>query len=365
MTDIFKTITIGNLELKNRVMRSATWDGTADGTGKVTNDSVRLYMELGQGNIGLIISGHSYVSPLGQATPAQYGIHTDDMIPGLKRMVEAAHQGGAKIAIQLAHCGFNSGYLRRQGIPVQVVSYRKGVETEQQEMTGEDINLLIDSYASAAQRAVKAGFDAIQLHGAHGYLMSQFLSPLSNTRTDKWGGNAENRRRFHLEVIKRIRQAIDKDFPLMIKFGVMKDSEDRLALDESLETARQMVEQGIDAIEVSAGDNRGHIPRLTDDLSEQVAFRDRAIAAKKAVQVPVMLVGGIRSLETANEILQSGDADMISMCRPFIREPHLMVRWQRGKTEPATCISCNKCIPSNRIITCGENLRLREEANSS
>jgi len=365
MADLFEPITIGNLELKNRAVRSATWDRSADSTGKVTNESLRIYKELGQGNIGLVVSGHAFVSPLGQGTPAQYGIHTDEMLPGLRKLVEATHQGGTKIAVQLTHCGFNSGYLRRQGIPVQVVSYREGAETEQKEMTNTDIISLIDDYGSAARRAVEAGFDAVQLHGAHGYLMSQFLSPLSNNRSDQWGGSDENRRRFHLEVIKRIRQVIGMDFPLMIKFGVMKDSEDSLALDESVETARQMVELGIDAIEVSAGDNKGHIPRLTDDLSEQVAFRDRAAAVKKAVSVPIMLVGGIRNLATANEILESDDADMISMCRPFIREPHLMVRWQQGETEPATCISCNKCIPSNRILTCGEDLRLKEEAETN
>jgi len=365
MAELFEPVTIGSLTLKNRVVRSATWDGSADRSGMVTDDSVRLYRELGQGNIGLIITGHAFVTPLGQATSAQYGIHTDDMMPGLSRLVEAVHQGGVKIAVQLTHCGFNSGYLRREGIPVQVVSRRDGLESQQQEMTDDDIDALIDSYVSAARRAVEAGFDAVQLHGAHGYLLSQFLSLLSNTRTDRWGGSDVNRRRFHMEIIKRIRQVIGRDFPLIIKFGVMEDQEGGLSLDESLETARQMVEQGIDAIEVSSGSSRGHIPRLVDDLSEQVVFRDRAAAVKSAVSVPVILVGGIRSLPTANEILSKGDADLISMCRPFIREPHLMVRWQQGGTEPATCISCNKCMPGERLLSCGEDRRLREEMNSA
>jgi len=364
MAELFESVTIGSLELKNRVVRSATWDGSADRFGAVTDESVALYRELGEGNIGLIVSGHAFVSPSGQATPAQYGVHIDDMIPGLSRMVEAVHRGGSKIAIQITHCGFNSGYSRREGIPVQVVSQRDGLEGHQQEMTDADIYTHIDSYVSAAQRAVKAGFDAVQLHGAHGYLLSQFLSPLSNTRTDQWGGSDVNRRRFHLEVIKRIRQAIGRDYPLIIKFGVMEDREGGLSLDESLETARQMVEQGIDAIEISTGGGSS-IPRLTDDLSEQVVFRDRAAAVKRAVAVPVILVGGIRNLSTANEILQSGDADLISMCRPFIREPHLMVRWQQGITEPATCISCNKCMPAERVLSCGEDRRLREEMNDT
>ncbi|MEE8413676.1 MAG: NADH:flavin oxidoreductase [Dehalococcoidales bacterium] len=364
MAELFEPVTIGSLELKNRVVRSATWDGAADPSGAVTDDSVALFRELGRGNIGLIVTGHAFVSLLGQATSAQYGVHTDEMIPGLKRLVEAVHQGGAKIAIQITHSGINSGYLRQQGIALQVVSPRNGLKALQQEMTDGDIEALIDDFVLATQRAIEAGFDIVQLHGAHGYMMSQFLSPLSNQRTDRWGGSDANRRRFHLEMIKKIRQVIGRDFPLMIKFGVMEDREGGLSLSESVKTAQEMVEQGIDALEISSGGSRGSIPRLAEDGSEQVVFRDRAAAVKKAVNVPVILVGGIRSLPMATKILHSGDVDLIAMCRPFIREPDLMVRWQRGEVEPATCISCNKCMPGERVLSCGEDRRIREEASA-
>lgn len=357
---------IGRLEVKNRFVRSATWDGTADSSGAVTDTSVALYQKLAQGGVGLIVSGYAFVSSLSQANPGQYGVHTDDMISGLRRLVQVAHEGGTKIALQIVHAGINSNYLSRKGIVLQAVSKIERIGTPHCEMTEEQIEVLISDYIAAILRAREAGFDAIQFHGAHGYGMSQFLSPLFNIRTDRWGGSAENRRRFHLEVIQRARQAVDNDFPIMIKFGVRDDREGGLSLIEGLETAQQIAREGIDAIEVSAG--VGTPVQVTKEGdSERAYYRERAAAVKKMVTIPVMAVGGIRSLEMAKSIVSSGDADLISMSRPFIREPDLVTRWQIGKIEPAKCISCNKCfavIAGGEPLECGEERRLREEAIS-
>ena len=363
--DLFQPYRIGKLELKNRFVRSATWDATADVTGAVTDTSAAIYQELGQSGIGLIISGYAFVSPHhGQANPGQYGVHNDDMIPGLRRMVEAAHQGGAKIALQIVHAGINSPYLRGKGITPLAMSKIPEIDRPHREMTGEEIETIIDDFVAAAVRGREADFDAIQLHGAHSYLMSQIMSPLYNQRTDQWGGSPENRRRFHLEVIRKIRKAMEKRFPLMIKFGVQDDREGGLSLDEGLETARQMVVEGIDAIEISVGIGNAS-PTTKEDDPERWYFPERTAAVKGAVTVPVMAVGGIRSLEMAQSIVDSGDADMVSMCRPFIREPGLIARWQRGDTEPARCISCNQCmgvVMRGEPLECGEERRLRAEA---
>jgi len=363
LASLFEPYRISSLELKNRFVRSATWDGTADISGAVTDTSVALYHKLAQGGVGLIVTAYSFVTALGQANPSQYGIHTDDMISGLKRLVDAAHQGGAKIAIQIVHAGVNSGYLSQRGIELQAVSKLERIAAPHREMTEEEIDTLISEYIAAILRARKAGFDAVQLHGAHGYGMNQFLSPLFNIRTDRWGGSAENRRRFHLELIRRARQTVGDDFPLMIKFGVMDDEEGGLSLNEGVETAQQMAEEGIDAIEVSSG--VGMSARITKRGSpEHAYYRDRATAVKKVVTIPVMAVGGIRSLEIAESIVSSEDADLISMCRPFIREPDLVARWQKGDTWPATCISCNKCfgvLAKGEPLECGEDRRLRKK----
>jgi 2,4-dienoyl-CoA reductase-like NADH-dependent reductase (Old Yellow Enzyme family) len=363
---LFEPYHIGTLELKNRFVRSATWDGTADNSGAVTDSSIALYRKLARGGVGLIISAYTFITSMGQAAPGQYGIHTDDMLPGLRRLVKTVHQGGTKIAIQIVHAGINSRYLSSKGIELQAVSKLPRIKTPHREMTGEEIETLISDYISAILRARKAGFDAIQFHGAHGYGMNQFLSPIFNLRTDKWGGSAENRRRFHLEVIRRARQVVGDDFPLMIKFGVCDDVEGGLTLVEGLETARQMEKAGIDAIEVSAG--VGTSTQLTKkDDPERAFFRERAAAVKKAVKIPVIAVGGIRSLEMAKNIVESGDADLISMSRPFIREPDLINRWQRGETKPAICISCNKCftiLAKGEPLECGEERRIRRGAIS-
>ena len=359
--DLFQPYRIGRLEVRNRFMRSATWDATADSSGAATERSVALYGELAKGGLGVIVTGSAFVSPLGQGVRGQYGAHADAMISGLRRLAEVAHQSDARIAVQLAHAGLNSDYLYSKGIPALAISKIENITRPHREMTNEDIEGIITDFASAARRVVEAGFDAIQLHGAHGNLMSQILSPLYNRRDDKWGGSAENRRRFHLEVVWRIRQDVGRDFPLMIKLGVADDREGGLSLTEGLETARELVAAGIDAIEVSVGIGNS-APTIKEGESERTYFREKAASVKRAVRIPVILVGGIRSLQMARGIIDSGHADMISMCRPLIREPWLVHRWESGNQKPAKCISCNKCLGIVRRgepLECGEERRLR------
>jgi len=344
--DLFEPYRIGRLELRNRFVRSATWDGAADDSGAVTDESVALHREVGQGGVGLIMGGHAYVSEIGQTDPNQYGVHTDDMIPGLRRMAQAAQQGGAKIALQINHTGGYTNYLADDVTRI-AVSRTDKIDTPHRELTDEEIETIISDFASAAVRVREAGFDAVQLHGAHCYLMSQFLSPLYNKRTDRWGGSAENRRRFHLEVIRRVRQAVGTDFPILIKFGVQDDDEGGLSLSEGVAAAQKMAEEGIAAIEVSTGMSAENtfVRPAKKGAPEQAYFRELAAAVKRAVTVPVMAVGGIRSLKMARSIVDSGDADLISMCRPFIHEPGLVARWQRGEGDPVNaCISCKRCL---------------------
>jgi 2,4-dienoyl-CoA reductase-like NADH-dependent reductase (Old Yellow Enzyme family) len=364
---LFTPIKIGKLEIRNRFMRSATWDAMADSSGLVSERSAALYHELNTGGIGLIVTGFAYVSsPLGQAGIGQYGIYNDTMIPGWKPIIKEAHDNGSKIAMQIVHAGINSGYLEKKDVSLDAVSViPKLAARPHHEMTDEEIESIIADFVAAGVRAREAGFDAVQLHGAHGYLFSQFASTLFNHRTDKWGGIPENRRRFHLEVISRLRKALGPDYPILIKFGVQDDREGGLTLAEGLETCHQMVKAGLNGIEVSAGIGSA-IARLREGEVSKIVFRERAAAVKKAVKVPVAVVNGVRNITVAEDIIDSGDADMISMSRPFIREPHLLLRWQKGETSQAKCISCGKCMPiaiKNESLECGEEKRLREEAH--
>jgi 2,4-dienoyl-CoA reductase-like NADH-dependent reductase (Old Yellow Enzyme family) len=352
--DPFSSFSIGNIILKNRFMRSATFDGSADDQGMVTDMSVDLFRRLGQANIGLIVTGHAFVEEAGQAGPGQYGIHNDRTIPGLRRLVEAVHAGGGKIAVQISHAGINTGYLQGKGITALAVSVDTNREQAHREMTAADIERVLEAFGTAAGRAVMAGFDAVQLHAAHGYLLSQFLSPLTNKRQDEWGGTAEKRRRFHLEVVKRVRNATQDRIPLLIKFGVKDDVAGGLIIDEGLETARQMVTAGVAVIEVSGGLG------ATSVVKGIAYFRERAAAVKRAVTVPVAAVGGIRSLDIVISILNSGDADLISMSRPFIREINLLNNWQKGNGLPAACISCSRCLVTARrgtSLNCAQDSR--------
>ena len=352
--DLFAPFKIGKLELRNRFMRSATFDGTADDTGAVTESSLSLYRQLGEGHIGLVVTGHAYISRLGQAGAGQYGIYSDQQISGLRKLTEAVHSGGGKIAVQISHAGINSNYLERQGTPTLAVSASAEAQRPHREMTEEDILSIVGQFEAAAVRAVEAGFDAVQLHGAHGYLMSQFLSPITNTRKDRWGGNATNRRRFHVEVVRKVRGALPEGFPLLIKFGVKDDQEGGLSIEEGVNVATRLAASGVDGIEVSGGIG------MTSVAKGEAYFRDRAASVKKAVNIPVMAVAGIRSAATAQSIVDSGDADMISMSRPFIREPLLIQRWEKDENDPAKCVSCSRCFAFTRhgLLLCGQDHRI-------
>jgi 2,4-dienoyl-CoA reductase-like NADH-dependent reductase (Old Yellow Enzyme family) len=362
--DLFAPYRVGKMEMPNRFIRSATWDGSADPSGAVTGSSVAIYRRLSKGNIGLIVSGYSFVSLSGQAIGGQYGVYDDEMIAGLAQLVKVVHRGGSKIALQINHAGISAASCIDDAPAVSVIPY---IIRKHHEMTGEEIESIINDFVAAAGRAVTAGFDAVQLHGAHGYLMSQFLSPVLNRRTDCWGGSLANRARFHLEIIRRTRKTLGPFYPLLIKFGVRDESARGLPLEDGIKVARWLVEAGVDAFEVSTGvaSIRAAIPAAGPGEPEQVKFRERAVALKKAVTVPVALVCGIRNLSTAVDIVNSGDADLISMCRPFIREPELLKLWQRNGG-PAACISCNLChreIDQGRGLVCGHDYYLKGVAS--
>jgi len=357
--DLFGPVRIGKLELKNRFVRSATCESTADDSGKVTDASLDFHRSLSRGGVGIIITGLTFVSAAGRSFPGQFGIHRDDMVPGLKRLVQAVHGDGAKIALQLVYGGTPQLF---DDVTPSTVSKSSRTIRPLQQMTEAQIKSIISDFALGAERARLAGFDAIQLHGAHSYLMCQFLSPLSNHRTDRWGGSLENRRRFHLEVIRRIRERVGNDYPLWIKFGIRDEEEGGMTLEQGIETARLMVNEGINAIEVSAGMSaigaKAANPTRKRNEPETAYFRDSASALKRSLNVPVILVGGIRSLALAQDIINRGDADLISMCRPFIREPDLIKKWQEHVSQEAACTSCDRClhVPGEGLI-CGRLIK--------
>ena len=364
MTSPFDPITIDGLQIRNRFMRSATWDHTATEDGEVTDASVELFEGLARGGAGLIVTGYAYVSEQGKAASGQYGAAEDRHIKGLRRLVGVAHDHGAKIALQIAHAGIQPRMGQSSDRIALAPSQIESHPLPHRAFTAAEIEDTVSDFAAAAARGREAGFDAVQLHSAHGYLMSQVLSPLTNRRTDEWGGSPGGRRRFHIEVLRAVRRAVGEDYPLWIKIGLQDRSDGGLPLSEGLDALTALAGEGLSAAEVSAGQAVRAVRVTKPGDEERAYFRTDSAEAKRAVDIAVMLVGGIRSLPMVEEILSRGEADMISMCRPLIREPDLIARWQRGDTAPAKCISCAKCLAAvmRGPVACQEELRLREEA---
>ncbi len=351
MADLFEKTAIKSLALANRTVRSATWTGTGDDKGYVTESTISLYRKLGEGGIGLIVTGYQYVMLNGMQLTYMIGIYEDAQIEGLGRLAAAVHETGGKIVPQVVHTGIRANQeLMPPGYevwgPSAIADPATGLIVH--EVTKQEIRTLVEAYAAAARRAKKAGFDGVQLHGAHGYGINQFLSPLWNRRTDTYGGKLQNRYKFLAEVLEAVRGEVGEDFPVMIKLSGHDFAEGGLVLDDTLEIGRRLADDGIDAIEVSGGSAasaEGFSPARVNILKpEQEAYlADLAAAFKAAVRVPIVTVGGIRSLKTANEILSEGKADYVAMSRPFVREPGLVNRWQQGDTAKSRCISCNGC----------------------
>ena len=363
-----KPMKIGNLEIKNRFVRSATYEGMATEEGHVTDKHVELYKNLAEGGVGLIITGYTYVQKSGIAFAEKMGIHNDELISGLRRIADIVHEHSedCKIALQLVHCGRQSRPLKNTLAPSAVLE--KLTNKMPKEMSTEEIGETIEAFAQGVRRAKEAGFDAVQLHGAHGYLISEFLSPYTNKRTDEYGGSTENRFRFVEEIYKRSVELVGKDFPILIKINGDDFLDGGVTVEESKNIASKLSKLGFAAIEVSGGmwetvkrskKELGWKPtfipesRMFVGTKNEVAYNlPSAKEIKKVIDVPLILVGGINSLDLVEQILAEGSADFVSLCRPLIREPALPNRWLKGIGESKVeCIYCNGCMSS--LMTTG------------
>ncbi len=363
MHAIFEPWTLGNLTLPNRLMRSATWEGMADAGGIANHRLAEFYGRLAAGGVGLIVTGYAYVLPWGQGLPGQCGIFSDAHLEGQAAIARAIHDQGGRVAMQLVHAG---GHTRPEWIgqkplgPSARNNPTLGVEVG--ELSLEQIDEIIVAFGAAAGRAKEAGFDAVQIHAAHGYLISQFLSPAANRRNDQWGGSPQKRARFCLAAYDAVRLAVGPDFPVFIKLNSEDLSDDGLQLDEAVSAAQALDQRGIDAIEVSGGIAGGGKPSKTSGArpvkgpEDEGYFLANALRIKKEVSCPVISVGGWRSPDRIAQALKQIDA--VAMSRPLIRQPDLPRRWQKGDAAPATCISCGQCLQLGLEggIACGQDL---------
>ncbi|MBP7527250.1 MAG: NADH:flavin oxidoreductase [Syntrophorhabdaceae bacterium] len=348
MSRLFESTSIKNMVLTNRFVRSATWEGMAADDGSVTPRLIDVQMQLARGGVGLIISGHAYVSKEGQAGNWQLGAYSDVLVPGLKTMADAIHSAGGRVALQLAHAGSRAAFQISGLEPMGPSIMETESGTAGREMTTKDIKEVTEAFARAAARARTAGFDAVQIHAAHGYLLSQYLSPFFNKRKDDYGGGIENRARLLVEVLKAVRKATGPEFPILVKINSEDFLPGGLTVADMVRTAAFLEEAGIDGIEMSGGTflSGKNTPSRTGKPgpgNPEAYYEAAAGTYKSEISTPLMLVGGIRTIETAERLVDSGTADYISLSRPLIREPDLVNRWKSGDRRPARCVSDSGC----------------------
>lgn len=347
MKELFEPTAIGSLEIPNRFVRSATWLGMADDMGGCTKKLIATTAAPAHGGVGLVITGFTFVSPDGQVALGQLGACSDEQVPGLAALAEAVHEAGAPAVVQLVHGGAVGKQIGRD--PLLGPSETSGPHGEPvREMDMKDIRRVTAAFRAAALRCSQAGFDGVQIQAAHGFLLNQFLSPYYNKRSDEYGGDLANRARFLLEVVEAVRDATGPDYPVLIKLNARDSLPGGFDEEQMAETAVMLETAGVDCVELSGGTMRAFFAGefegfFSPPLRDGAYYRDGAHAYRMKTKMPLMLVGGIRSLEESDELVSGGITDYVSLARPLIRQPALVAHWNAGDTASADCISDNGC----------------------
>lgn len=378
---LFLETMISGISVKNRIMRSATHDGLADENGAPSDKLIAKYEHLAKNEIGCIITGYAAVSRNGVSPyPRMMKIYDDSVIDKYKELTDAVHRHNTPVILQIAHCGRQTS---SKAIGVQKVAPSNVLHAfypdKAKELTDDEIYGIIDDFVSASVRAEKAGFDGVQLHGGHGYILHDFLSPYGNRRRNSWGGSLENRCRIVELIIKGIKEKTK--LPVWIKISAEDNRKGGMNINSSVEICKRLEKAGCDAIEVSCGTvqdgmntmrsklmpmdavfkyrepcasfpailNKIALPaaNLINPLIKQPSplenFNvENASVIKKSVSIPVIVVGGIHKVSDMENIIAEEKADFVSMCRPFICEPDLAKKLKNGQEE-AKCIMCNYC----------------------
>jgi 2,4-dienoyl-CoA reductase-like NADH-dependent reductase (Old Yellow Enzyme family) len=347
-SSMFEKTCIRNIEFKNRFVYSATWQGKANFDGSASSLLISSLIPVARNEIGLIIGEMAYITSNAISSPGQLGIYDDKLIPGLRRLTDFVHKEGVQIVSQLVHPGLFASPLLSGCTPKGPSVLRTSDGEIGKEMTKAEISETIIAFGDAALRAKEAGFDGIQIHAAHGWLLSQFLSPFFNKRTDEYGGSMENRARIVVEAAKSIRESVGENFAVMVKINSDDFLPGGFNIEEMLQVSVMLEKAGVDAIEISGGTIGALMSGNPDSSFSPVSkkgiyYKEAARRLKERVKIPVILVGGIRTFETAEEIVKSGVADYISLCRPLIREPDLIKRWKSGNLKKSDCISESAC----------------------
>ena len=340
---LFEPGMIGNVRIRNRIISSPMERNYANRDGSVTQRYIDNLVAKAKGGVGLILTESTYVDPRGKGRVYQLGCYDDKLIPGLKRMTEAVHKQGAKIGLEL-HFGGRQTNAETTGFqpmaPSSVPCWVSGGDIPR-EMTVTEIKELVKRFAEAAERSKRAGFDLVEIHGGHGYLVAQFLSGYSNKRTDEYGGTLEKRMRFPLEIVKTVRDAVGEDFPIAYRLSADEFIDGGVTLEETVPFAKKLEEAGVNLIDVSAG-----LYETTFIISQPMDIPlgcnvHLAEEIKRAVNIPVTIAGRINDPIFADNILNEGQADFISFARALHADPDFPQKAREGRLdEICMCIAC-------------------------
>lgn len=366
---LFTPIKIGTMEVKNRIVMPPMGTLYPTSSGRVNSRLKDYYQTRAAGGVGLIVVEFCSVSREGKPFPAMLGIYENKFIPGLKELVEVIHEHGAKASIQLAHAGrqTSSAVIGTQPVAPSPIPDPTRNEVPR-ELTIPEIKSLVKTFVDAAGRAKEAGFDAVELHATHGYLIAQFISPYANKREDEYGGNVEGRTRFPVEIIRGIKQELGQDFPVIIRMSGDEYVKGGITPEDSKIIASIFEKAGVDAIHISAGTG-GCIPPLIGVAPMYVEpgyLVPLAQEIKRTVKIPVIVPGRINDPVFADRIIKEGKADLVSMGRALLADPELPNKAAQGKfKEIRKCIACNQgCIDrlfSSKDILCLANPELGKE----
>jgi 2,4-dienoyl-CoA reductase-like NADH-dependent reductase (Old Yellow Enzyme family)/thioredoxin reductase len=363
LTRLFQTGSIGRVEVRNRIVMPAMGTGYATEDGCVTDRLIAFYEARARGGVGLISTGGAYITDIGP-TPMQWvGIYGEQHVPGLKKLAPAIKAHGARAFIQLIYPG-----SRVRAVPD--FSQHPKSKKRPWELTGEEIKHLVELFVQATERAKKSEFDGIEIHGAHGYLISQFLSPKTNTRDDEYGGSAAKRARFACEILKAIKQQLGRDFPIIFRMNGDDYIDGGLTIEDVMVQAPLLVEAGADALSISAGIFQGYPWQNPTVMQTSGCLTHLAAAVKKVVNVPVITVGKIGDPVLAEEILREGKADFIAMGRALLADPELPNKARLGKLEDiCPCTYCtlgclDKRTPPDMSARCAVNPACGRELES-
>lgn len=349
MKQLFEPLKINSMTCKNRFLRSATWEALSNEAGHISPKQKSIYIALAKGDVGLICTGYARILMEEQPNERMMGIYDDSFIPEYLELTKSVHRYGSKIMMQLAYGGTKTTCKpgeRKIFAPSDIPEISTG--TIGTPMTKEDIQYVTDAYVKAADRVKKSGFDAVQIHSGHSYLLNQFLSPYYNKRTDNYGGSITNRIRIIREIYSGIRKTVGKEFPILIKITCSDFMEGGLTFTEVITICKALEKMGFDSIEVSGnihGKAQGMTEQIFDDypITKGGYFVEYAKVIAEQIKIPVYVTGGIGYYDRTEEWLQNSQIAGFGLSRALLTEPPLIKRWKSGNQTPAKCLHCSRC----------------------